>query len=148
MQVERRTTSWRDAKSWVERDPFSFVAPANQVLASDTVEAVEVLSRNEVARRAGVDKRALLRKDPTFSEGEYGFRAFGELIRHLADRNVIALGEGSTRGDPEAFSAPWSRSSRRGGRSRAPVGPEEQGSKRSSRASPKRRSVTGASSSS
>jgi uncharacterized LabA/DUF88 family protein len=46
-------------------------------------------------------KRALLRKDPTFSETEYGFRAFGELIRHLAERNVIELSEGSAKGDPE-----------------------------------------------
>ncbi len=46
-------------------------------------------------------KRALLRKDPTFSEAEYGFRAFGELLRHLADRNVIELCEGSAKGDPE-----------------------------------------------
>jgi hypothetical protein len=46
-------------------------------------------------------KRALLRKDPTFSEADHGFRAFGELLRHLADRNVIELGEGSAKGDPE-----------------------------------------------
>ncbi|HEX6844602.1 MAG TPA: NYN domain-containing protein [Actinomycetota bacterium] len=46
-------------------------------------------------------KRALLRKDPTFSEADYGFRAFGELLRHLADRNVIELAEGSAKGDPE-----------------------------------------------
>jgi uncharacterized LabA/DUF88 family protein len=50
---------------------------------------------------ASTIKRALLRKDPTFSETEYGFRAFGELIRHLADRNVIELSEGSAKGDPE-----------------------------------------------
>jgi uncharacterized LabA/DUF88 family protein len=50
---------------------------------------------------ASTIKRALLRKDPTFSEAEYGFRAFGELLRHLAERNVIELGEGSARGDPE-----------------------------------------------
>jgi uncharacterized LabA/DUF88 family protein len=50
---------------------------------------------------ASTIKRALLRKDPTFSEAEYGFRAFGELIRHLAERNVIELGEGSAKGDPE-----------------------------------------------
>ena len=36
-------------------------------------------------------KRALLRKDPTFSEADYGFRAFGELMRHLAERNVVEL---------------------------------------------------------
>ena len=46
-------------------------------------------------------KRALLRKDPTFSEAEYGFRAFGEMLRHLADRNVVDLAEGSAKGDPE-----------------------------------------------
>jgi len=31
---------------------------------------------------ASTVKRALLRKDPTFSEAEYGFRAFGELLHH------------------------------------------------------------------
>ena len=46
-------------------------------------------------------KRALLRKDPTFSEAEHGFRAFGELMRHLADRNVVELTEGPAKGDPE-----------------------------------------------
>jgi hypothetical protein len=50
---------------------------------------------------ASTVKRALLRKDPTFSEADYGFRAFGELMRHLADRNVIELSEGSAKGDPE-----------------------------------------------
>jgi hypothetical protein len=50
---------------------------------------------------ASTIKRALLRKDPTFSETEYGFRAFGELLRHLAERNVIELTEGSAKGDPE-----------------------------------------------
>ncbi len=50
---------------------------------------------------ASTIKRALLRKDPTFSEAEYGFRAFGELLRHLAERNVIELSEGSAKGDPE-----------------------------------------------
>jgi uncharacterized protein (TIGR00288 family) len=46
-------------------------------------------------------KRALLRKDPTFSEADYGFRAFGELLRHLADRKIIELSTGSAKGDPE-----------------------------------------------
>ncbi|MGZ8612090.1 MAG: hypothetical protein ACXWX0_07455 [Actinomycetota bacterium] len=43
------------------------------------------------------DQGTLLRKDPTFSEAEYGFRAFGALLRHLADRNVIELSEGSAK---------------------------------------------------
>ncbi|MDP8969682.1 MAG: NYN domain-containing protein [Actinomycetota bacterium] len=46
-------------------------------------------------------KRALLRKDPTFSEADYGYRAFGELLRHLEDRKVIELSAGAARGDPE-----------------------------------------------
>lgn len=45
-------------------------------------------------------KRALLRKDPTFSEGDYGFRAWGELMRHLADKGAVQLSEGSAEGDP------------------------------------------------
>ena len=46
-------------------------------------------------------KRALLRKDPTFSEADYGFRAFGELLRHLEERKIIELTIGSAKGDPE-----------------------------------------------
>ena len=45
-------------------------------------------------------KRALLRKDATFAEGDYGFRAWGELMRHLADKGVITLMTGSAQGDP------------------------------------------------
>lgn len=46
-------------------------------------------------------KRALLRKDPTFSEADHGFRGFRELLRHLAEQNIIVLTEGSAPGDPE-----------------------------------------------
>ena len=45
-------------------------------------------------------KRALLRKDATFSEGDYGFRAWGELMRHLADKGVITIQSGNAQGDP------------------------------------------------
>jgi uncharacterized LabA/DUF88 family protein len=45
-------------------------------------------------------KRALLRKDSTFSEADYGFRAFGELLRHLQERAVVELVEGPAKGDP------------------------------------------------
>lgn len=45
-------------------------------------------------------KRAILRKDPTFTEADYGFRAFGELLRHLESEGVIELNEGPGRGDP------------------------------------------------
>jgi len=45
-------------------------------------------------------KRALLRKDPTFSEGDYGFRAFGEMLRSFESNKVLALGDGQAPGDP------------------------------------------------
>ncbi|HEV7792060.1 MAG TPA: NYN domain-containing protein [Pseudonocardia sp.] len=46
-------------------------------------------------------KRAILRKDPTFDEADHGFRGFGELLRHLEGQRVVALSEGSAKGDPE-----------------------------------------------
>ena len=46
-------------------------------------------------------KRALLRKDSTFSELDYGFRGFRELLHHLQDHGVLTLTEGSAPGDPE-----------------------------------------------
>jgi uncharacterized protein (TIGR00288 family) len=46
-------------------------------------------------------KRALLRKDPTFSETDHGFRSWGELVRVLAERGVLAVLQGSAQGDPE-----------------------------------------------
>lgn len=46
-------------------------------------------------------KRAIIRKDPTFSEADYGYRAFGELLRNLASKGTVDLTEGPARGDPE-----------------------------------------------
>jgi uncharacterized LabA/DUF88 family protein len=51
--------------------------------------------------RASTLKRAILRKDPTFDEGDQGFRGFGELLRHLEGRGVLALAPGTAAGDPE-----------------------------------------------
>ena len=45
-------------------------------------------------------KRALLRKDPTFSESDYGFRAFRELLAQTERNGIIALTEGQAPGDP------------------------------------------------
>ena len=45
-------------------------------------------------------KRALLRKDPTFSESDYGFRTWGELMRHLETMGIVELRPGSAEGDP------------------------------------------------
>ena len=46
-------------------------------------------------------KRAILRKDPTFSQADHGFRTFGELLRNLASRGVIDVADSGARGDPE-----------------------------------------------
>lgn len=44
-------------------------------------------------------KRVILRKDPAFSEGDYGFRSWSELMRHLESEGVIEL-HGGAEGDP------------------------------------------------
>ena len=46
-------------------------------------------------------KRAILRKEPTFSEADHGFRTFGELLRNLGERGVVETHQGSAPGDPE-----------------------------------------------
>lgn len=45
-------------------------------------------------------KRVILRKDPAFSESDYGFRSWSELLRHLETMGVIELNEGGAQGDP------------------------------------------------
>ncbi|MBW3594969.1 MAG: NYN domain-containing protein [Actinobacteria bacterium] len=45
-------------------------------------------------------KRVILRKDPAFSEGDYGFRSWSELLRHLETMGVIELTQGAAQGDP------------------------------------------------
>jgi hypothetical protein len=69
------------------------------VLVAQTIAGLQGSSGGAVT--ASTLKRTLLRKDPTFSESDYGFRAFGELLRHLAERNVIELIGGPAKGDPE-----------------------------------------------
>lgn len=74
-------------------------ADALAVLVAQTVAGLQGSSGGTVS--ASTLKRTLLRKDPTFNEGDYGFRTFGEMLRHLAERNVVELGEGPAKGDPE-----------------------------------------------
>ncbi|WP_239088225.1 PIN domain-containing protein [Planosporangium mesophilum] len=68
-------------------------------LVAQTVAGLQGSSSGAVT--ASTLKRTLLRKDPTFNEADYGFRAFGELLRHLAAQNVVELSEGPARGDLE-----------------------------------------------
>ena len=83
--------------------------PAEEVPGDDATEPLEPLitrtlaglqrSTSEAVLASSL-KRAVLRKDSTFSEADYGFRAFGELLRHLDEQGVIELTEGPARGDP------------------------------------------------
>jgi uncharacterized LabA/DUF88 family protein len=84
-----------------EPEPATDKRDADQlpVLVAQTVAGLQGSSGGTVT--ASTLKRTLLRKDPTFSEADYGFRAFGELLRHLAERNVVELAEGPAKGDPE-----------------------------------------------
>ena len=70
-------------------------------LAVLTAQTISGLQRTSGQVTASTLKRTLLRKDPTFNEADYGFRAFGELLRHLESHRVIELSEGPTKGDPE-----------------------------------------------
>ncbi|KUG59267.1 hypothetical protein AVL62_06175 [Serinicoccus chungangensis] len=71
-------------------------------LASLVAQTVSGLQRSSGgAVTASVLKRTLVRKDSTFSEAAYGFRAFGELLDHLAGRGIIELSPGPAKGDPE-----------------------------------------------
>ncbi len=72
---------------------------ALDTLVSNTLAGLQRSSGDVV--RASSLKRALLRKDPTFSEANYGFRSFGEMLRFLAGRKTIDLSESTARGDPE-----------------------------------------------
>lgn len=84
-----------------EPEPVADKRDADQLpaLVAQTVAGLQRSSGGAVT--ASTLKRTLLRKDPTFSEADYGFRAFGELLRHLAERNVVELAEGPAKGDPE-----------------------------------------------
>jgi len=102
-----RTREPNQRSAVVETEPETSSPPAEPardgdtlaVLVAQTVAGLQGSSGGEVT--ASTLKRTLKRKDPTFSESDYGFRAFGELLRHLADRNVIELADGRAKGDPE-----------------------------------------------
>ncbi|MFT7475941.1 MAG: uncharacterized LabA/DUF88 family protein [Verrucomicrobiales bacterium] len=65
---------------------------------SVVISTLAGLSSSSGTVRSSSLKRALLRKDPTFSEAELGFRNFGALLASLADKGQVEL-TGS--GDPD-----------------------------------------------
>jgi uncharacterized LabA/DUF88 family protein len=100
-----RKTGGRPAERKTEATPRPPTKPAAaslddlSALVTQTLAGLQRTSGGAVL--ASSVKRALLRKDPTFNEPDYGFRAFGELLRHLEERKVIELTEGTAKGDPE-----------------------------------------------
>ena len=93
--------------------PVEPVTPAQpdavEVESPEEPQSLEVLVAQTLAGlasasgavTASVLKRTLLRKDPTFSESDYGFRSFGEILKHLAERGIVELSPGPAAGDPE-----------------------------------------------
>lgn len=80
-------------------EPAPAKAP-DDVAALVTTTLAGIQRSAEGPVRSSTLKRALLRKDPTFSEADHGFRAFGELLRHLAGNSIIELNDDGSRGDP------------------------------------------------
>ena len=106
--VERRSEEPRPVVTTPEPKPVED-ATDDRVEGDDQVEDLDTLITRTLgglqrtsgeAVLASSLKRALLRKDSTFSEADYGFRAFGELLRHLQERGVLELVEGPAKGDP------------------------------------------------
>jgi uncharacterized protein (TIGR00288 family) len=69
-------------------------------LVTRTLSGLQTSSTDGVVLSSNL-KRALLRKDPTFAEQDYGFRGFREMLRHLESHKVLVLTEGSAPGDPQ-----------------------------------------------
>jgi uncharacterized protein (TIGR00288 family) len=109
-----RARGSRTAKPAEATPPLARASEPEPQASADTsareIDALAVLVAQNVAGLQGSSsgtvtastlKRTLLRKDPTFNEADYGFRAFGELLRYLAERNVVELVAGHANGDPE-----------------------------------------------
>lgn len=74
--------------------PDDTTSGAGEAGRSDTsivVATLAGLEESSGAVRASTLKRAVLRKDPTFSETELGFRGFGALLQSLADEGLLTL---------------------------------------------------------
>lgn len=73
--------------------------PTMEVRVAQTLKDLQASASDSVT--ASMLKRTLVRKDPTFSESDYGFRTFGEFLRFLAERGFVVLSDGPSKGDPE-----------------------------------------------
>jgi uncharacterized protein (TIGR00288 family) len=82
-----------------EREPSS-ASDAGELARLVTMTLAGLQRSTEGPVLSSMIKRAILRKDPTFSEGDYGFRTWGEAMRHLKKAGVVVLQEGAANGDP------------------------------------------------
>ena len=99
-----RSTKSADVRPEPETEPETeTVAPAEETdLDSLVTRTLAGLSRSSGGPvLASMLKRAILRKEPTFSEADHGFRTFGELLRTLGERGVVEVHQGVAPGDPE-----------------------------------------------
>lgn len=92
-KVEKKHKGRERGKSSGDRDLQELQRTLASTLAGLKRSGTESVS-------ASMLKRALLRKDPTFTEGDYGFRAFGELLNQVERNGVLALSSGQAPGDP------------------------------------------------
>jgi uncharacterized protein (TIGR00288 family) len=83
---------------------------AEEEEVSDLAELARLVTRtlsglqgsNQGPILSSMIKRVILRKDPAFTEGDYGFRTWSELMRHLETMGIIELRQGTAEGDPVA----------------------------------------------
>ena len=83
-----------------EQTPISKPKASEDVAALITTTLAGLQRSTDGTVSSSSLKRAMLRKDPTFSEADHGFRGFGELLRHLASNSIVELSEEGSRGDP------------------------------------------------
>jgi hypothetical protein len=96
--VEEAPAPRRRRRPQVEEESPEGEGEAIEAVITRTLAGLQRSSAESVL--ASSLKRAVLRKDSTFSEANYGFRAFGELLRHLEEQGLIELTEGPAKGDP------------------------------------------------
>lgn len=93
-----RPTGARQPQTESNGETETETEPELESLITTTLAGLSRSSGGEVL--ASSLKRAMLRKDSTFSEADHGYRAFGELLRDLETKGVIELSDGPGRGDP------------------------------------------------
>jgi uncharacterized protein (TIGR00288 family) len=98
VDLPQRRSETREKKPETAEEPKPRTVEDIASFVTTTLAGIQRSSDGPV--RSSTLKRALLRKDPTFSETDHGFRAFGELLRHLAANQIVELSKEGAPGDP------------------------------------------------